>query len=309
MTVVMNRASRTAKSASKNVYTPLVSQYDRALIFAPPPRQTNAVKGFSRNMNDAQFVMARGAAAANVITDADVYDCEAGALTVGMNYNNGTPTNSSVKGLAFWHEKVAWDLGAGQSFLLQLHARTVGATVNTVLLGNSNGTWEGWGVVQNTNGTLSLNYRATGNENSQSFVLQRIRFDGTNMVTVPLALDAPLFLQVVVDGTTRAINAWINGEPCSINENPTGNSYGNGSTLLQAGSTIPAVKRNLGLGHIPLDTSFSPPTLPIRAVRFYALRIAVLPMGKSFRDPAMLDWRFNRRNDVLFMDVDYTIEG
>jgi len=288
--------------AATPTFTPMYSQYDKALVYAPPPRQINAVKGMVNN-NDLQYCMVQGALAANTITDADVYDSMPGWLSIGRNYAGGVPTNSTGKALAFPHDKVAWDLALGQSLLIQAYCMTIGATGNQTLFGNSTTSVEGFGVVLNSTGTISFNHKGAGTT-AKSITISRLTFDGTSVVTRPIPTDTPFFLQIVIDGQTRAIDAWIDGEAANINQGSTGNGFGGSATLLNEGSTLVSPPRNLGFGYIPTDTSFTP--VNVKAMALKAFRMAVLPAGKRFQDPDMLALRFCRDIYTAFKDTDYT---
>ena len=267
-------------------YTPPISQYDRALII-PQIRQANAVKGLSRNINDAQYVGA--------ITDAEVYDTEPGALSVV----------GGTKALAFQWEKMLWDLSAGESLLIQARVKVIGATTGSqVLFGNSDGSAvEGFNVTQYgpTNsgqpGFLSFSFKANG-QTAQAIQIQPAIVAGATINQMSLATDTYHNITIHVDGSTRKIDAWVN---C---QRPA-----NAGTVLRAGSTVPAVKRNFGLGYRPIDDTFVAPTTPASAVpkpaRFQAFRMAVLPAGLKFLNPGLLDLEFNINPYRLFNDTDY----
>lgn len=267
-------------------YTPAISQYDRALIFPPPPRQLNAVKGLSRNINDLQYV--------GLITDADVYDTEPGALRVGQ---------STSKALAFHWGKMSWDLGAGESLLLQMRVKTVGAsgTSSTHLFGNYNGTDSGIDVIlydpanATFPGYLIINYKAQGAA-AQSLQVPAAVIGASTVTPYTIPTDTYVNITIHVDGATRLMYVYTNGQP-HINA---------GTTVLNPGSSLQTAgsRRNFGIGHIPVDDSFS--TSLAKAVGLQAFRMAVLPAGLRFISPAGLDRRFNRNPFVEFSDTDYT---
>jgi hypothetical protein len=275
---------------SGNKFTPPVSQYDRALIFAPPVRQVNAVKGFSRNINDAQYVGA--------ITDQDLYDCEAGALTVGMSYSGGTPTNTTSKALQFPWGKMLWDLGAGESLLIQMRVKTVASVATANLCGNYNATDGGFsiGLYDATNATTPgypyFNYKAQGAA-AQSINIPAALVGASTVTMPPLPTDAYFNLTVHVDGASRMLTAYINGAP-HINA---------GVSQLNAGSSMQTVNHNFGLGHVPADDTYT--TSLAKAVRFQAFRMAVLPAGLQFANVGLLDWHFNNNPRALFSDAAY----
>ena len=262
---------------------PRVSQYDKILIFPAPPRQSNAVKGFTLYPNDAQYVGA--------IADADVYDTEAGALSVGM---------STSKALAFPWQLCQWDLSQGQSLLVQARVKTVGATTSSnVLFGNSDATVPGFGVVlygptHATNaGKLMFNVLAQG-QTAQSLQIQSARVSGNSVVQDVLPTDTYLNITIHVDGLTKVLSAYVNGLQ----------GVNSGVNTLNNGSTVPSSgQRNFGLGYIPADAGFT--SSAAKAARFQAFRMAVLPAGQQFRDVGMLDWLFNDNPRRLFTDVDY----
>lgn len=261
-------------------YTPPISQYNRALIM-PGIRQANAVKGLSRNINDAQYVGA--------ITDAEVYDTEAGALSVGQ---------ATSKALAFHWGKMLWDLAAGESLLVQARVKTVAATTSSnVLFGNSDGTIEGFGLVlygpthATQAGRMLFNFKGNGTA-AQSIQSQPVVVNGAAVASQVLPTDTYLNITIHVDGATRKLDVWVNGQP-SINAGQT----------LNAGSTIPAIKRNFGLGYVPADDSFT--ATNAKATRFQTFRMAVLPAGLKFINPGFLDLLFNQNPYRFFNDTDY----
>lgn len=270
------------KVGSSN-YTPRVSKYDKILIFPSPPRQSNAVKGLTLYPNDAQYVGA--------ITDAEVYDTEAGALSVGM---------ATTKALAFPWQLCQWDLSQGQSLLIQARVKTVGATTSSnVLFGNSDATVEGFGVVlygptHTTNaGKMMFNFLANG-QVAQAIQIQSARVSGSSVVQDVLPTDTFLNLTIHVDGLTKVLSAYVNGIQ----------GVNSGINTLNNGVSIPATgKRNFGLGYIPADDGFT--SSAAKAARFQAFRMAVLPAGQQFRDVGMLDYLFNENPRRLFSDVDY----
>ena len=261
-------------------YTPPISQYDRALII-PQIRQANAVKGLSRNINDAQYVGA--------ITDAEVYDTEPGALSVGQ---------ATSKALAFHWGKMLWDLAAGESLLVQCRFKTVGATAGArIIFGNSNGAAaEGWNIQlygptdSGQAGRLILNYKTSTNASNRQ--LQPATVGNGSVGSTILPTDAWINLTMVIEGSTRRMDSWVNCQQ----------SLQAGS-ILQPGSWVPAVKRNFGIGHAPTDDSFT--TTSAQAVRIQTLRIAVLPAGQTFANPGWLDLQFNINPYRFFSDADY----
>lgn len=263
-------------------YKPVISQYDKALIFANTPRQFNAVRDFSMNISDAQYVGA--------ITDAEVYETEAGALSVGI---------STAKALAFHEEKMRWDLSAGESLLIQARVKTVGATTSSnVLFGNSDGSVEGIGLVlygpthATTPGRLLLNYKGTGT-GGQAFVLTPLIQDTTSVsLDTSTPTDAYFNLTLWIDGDRKEPTLWIDGK-----------SSGQSTTAMNAGSTINPTPRNFGLGHIPADTTFASSTA--KAARFQAFRYAVFPSSAQCVNVGLLDAKFNRDPYRFFSDVDY----
>lgn len=262
-------------------YMPPVSRYDRALIFAAPPRQANAVKDFSQHINHAQYVGA--------ITDAEVYDTEAGALSVGQ---------ATSKALAFAWGKMLFDIDAGESLLIQACVKTVGATTSSnVLFGNSDATVEGLGMVlygptHATNaGRLFLNYKGIGTA-AQAIQMQPVTVVGAAVTQDVLPTDTYLNITLHIDGSTKQAFVWVNGKIGS-----------NSPQALNAGSPIPVVKRNFGLGYIPADDGYT--SSAAKAARFKSFRMAVLPAGMKFVNPGLLDWQFNNDPRKLFTDADY----
>ena len=262
-------------------YLPIVSQYDKALIFAAPPRQANAVKDFSRNFNDLQYVGA--------ITDAEVYDTEAGAISVGI---------STSKALACHHEKMAWDLASGESLLVQARIKTVGAsTSSNVIFGNSDSTVEGFGLVlygpthASLAGKLLFNFKGAG-AGGQSLNITPYTSTSSLVAADVLATDTYHNITIHVDGATRKLNAWING-----------NQGGNGmDAVLNGGSTLNTT-RNFGFGYVPADASWTSSTA--KACRLQSFRFATFPSGVPVVNPGLLDWKFNANPRVIFNDADY----
>lgn len=272
--------STSSAGASSGLYIPQISKYERALII-PQLRQANAVKGLSRNINDAQYVGA--------ITDAEVYDTEVGALSVGQ---------ATSKALAFPWGKMLWDLAAGESLLVQARVKTIGATTSSnVLFGNSDATLEGFGVVlygpthATTPGRLLFNFKGAGT-GAQAVISQPVTVVGGTVVQQQLQTDTWLNLTIHVDGATKKLDVWTNCQAST-----------NAGLALNGGSTVPAVKRNFGLGYIPADDGFTASTA--KAARFQAFRMAVLPAGLKFVNPGLLDLLFNINPYRFFDDTDY----
>jgi len=262
-----------------------VSQFDKALFFAAPPRQSNALKGFSQNINDAQYVGA--------ITDAELYDTEVGAFSVGQ---------ASSKALACHWQKMAWDLAAGESLLVQACVKTVGATTSSnVLFGNSDATVEGFGVVlygpthATLPGRLMFNFKGNGTA-GQSIQIQPVTVAGGTVTQDVLATDTFHNITIHVDGATKILSAWVNGKQ----------GTNSGVQTMNAGSTIPATKRNFGFGYIPADSGWT--ASAAKAARFKSFRIAVLPAGVAFSNVGFLDWQFNNNPRILLTDKDYINE-
>lgn len=262
---------------------PRGSQYDRALIFAPPPRQANAIKGFSFNINDAMYVGA--------ITDVDVYDGEAGVPSLSFG-------QAISKAAAFHWGKMKWDLGSGESLLVQMRAKTVAASTAVNLCGNYSGTDCGFsiGLYDPANaskpGVPYFNYKAQGAA-AQSLDIPAALVGVSTVTTPAIPTDTWFNLTVHVDGATRMLIAYVNGQP-----------HANaGVTQLNAGSGVATTARNFGLGHVPTDDSFT--TTVARGCRFQAFRMTVLPAGLQFTDVPLLDWYFNNNPRILFTDRDY----
>ena len=262
-----------------------VSQFDKALFFPSPPRQSNALKGFSQNINDAQYIGA--------ITDAELYDTEAGAFSVGQ---------ASSKALACHWQKMLWDLNAGESLLVQARVKTVGATTSSnVLFGNSDTTVEGFGVVlygpthATTPGRLLFNFKGAGTA-GQSIQIQPVTVAGASVTSDVIPTDVYQNITIHVDGATKVLSAWVNGKQ----------GTNSGVQTINAGSTVPTVKRNSGLGYIPADPGWTA-SAP-KAARFQAFRMAVLPAGLAFNNVGYLDWQFNNTPCILLADKDYINE-
>lgn len=278
--------STPATLASASAYKSPISQYERALIF-PQHRQSSAVKGFSRNINDAQFVGA--------ITDADVYDTEPGALSVGM---------LSTKALAFPWGKMLWDLNAGESLFIQMRVKTIAATTaSNVLCGNNSPslTWEGFNLQlygpthATTPGRLFFNFKGNGTA-VQAIELTPVTVAPGSVVRQVLATDTYMNISILVDGATKRVDAMVNCQPGIYNSSVASN-------FLNGGTTIPAVKRNFAIGYSPTDDGFT--ATGATAARFQALRVAVLPADMRLINFGLLDWQFNINPFRLFSDLDY----
>lgn len=278
---ITGRIELSAGGVAVSGYVAPVSQYDRALIFAAPIRQNNAVRDYGQNINDAQYVGA--------ITDAEVYDTEAGALSVGQ---------ATSKALAFHEEKMRWDLSAGESLLIQARVKTVGAsTSSNVLFGNGDSTVEGLGLIlygpthATTPGKFMLNFKATGTPG------QALTLTPYSQSTTAVALDTSTGtdtyynITLYIDGQTKVPTLWVDGKTGAIN------------TTLNTGSTINPTPRNFGLGHIPTDTLWT--SSNAKATRFQAFRYAVFPASAQPVNPGLLDFEFNRNPFRLFSDADY----
>lgn len=270
-----------------NSYVAPVSQYDRALIFPAPPRQANAVKGFTLLPNDAQY---NGA-----ITDAELYDTEAGALSVGQ---------SATKAISFWHENMAWDLENGESLLLQMRVKSVGSvgTSDVFYVGNAAAfsAYEGFSVAihgpahTTRPGYLTLNYKTSNDGSGLQVRLEPAVVTGATVVNEYMATDTYYNITLHVDGKTRTISCYVNGKQ----------GVNSGVSKITAGSVVPVTgKRNFGIGYIPADTSFT--ASGAKAMRLQAFRLACLPAANQFANVALLDWQFNNNPRVLFTDLDY----
>lgn len=261
----------------------VVSQYDKVLLMATAARQFNAVAGVGQNAADAQYVGA--------ITPAEVYGTEAGLLSVGQ---------ATSKALAIHNTAVEWDLSLGQSLLVQMRAKTVGVTTSSnVLIGNSDGAAiEGFGFTvygpahATLPGRCTFNFKANGTA-GQSIQMQPIDLtaSATNQYAIPT--DALVNYTIFVDGRDRRCYVWVNGEQAGSNW----------AAVLNAGSTLPAARRNLGLGHVPTDNTYT--STVARATRFRTVRVAVFPSGVIPKSVASLDRAFNANPDIVFTDADY----
>ena len=262
-------------------YVPPVSRFTKVAILAPPIRQNNAVRDLSQNINDAQYCGA--------ITDAEVYDTEAGALSVGQ---------STSKALAFHYEKMLWDLSAGESLFIQARVKTVGAsTSSNVLFGNSDSTVEGLALTlygpthATTPGRFLLSFKAAG-ASGQAIVMTPYS-QSTTAVALDTSTTTDTFFNVTlfIDGATRVPTLWVNGK------------LGAPGSALNAGSTINPTPRNFGLGYAPVDATFT--TSACKATRFQAFRMAVFPSSTEVVNPGLLDIKFNENPRILFNDFDY----
>lgn len=268
-------------SSSTAGYVPKISQYDRALIF-PLPRQANAVLDISRNINDLQYVGA--------ITDAEVYDTEAGAIASGI---------ATSKALAFHWQKMLWELAAGESLFLQARIKTVGATTSSnVLFGNSDATVEGLSLTlygpthATTPGRLMVNFKATG-AGGLGLVVTPYSSTASSVTVDQLGTDVYHNITIHVDGATRLMNVWVNTKQGGSGMN----------AVLTGGSTVNPTPRNFGIGYAPADDSWT--SSNAKATRLQAFRFAVFPAGVGVVNPGWLDLQFNQNPSVLFSDVDY----
>jgi hypothetical protein len=223
------------------------------------------------------------------VTDAEIYGTEAGALSVGQ---------ATTKALAFYWAKMSWDLANGESLLIQARFKTISATTSANnIFGNSDGTIEGLGLVlygpthATTPGRLLLNFKTIG-VGAQAIQLQPAVVVGGTVTQTVVPTDVYQNITIHVDGATRKLDAWVNCQEGL-----------NAGYVLPAGSTIPTVKRNFGLGYFPPDDSFVATTA--KAARFQAFRMAVLPAGLRFINPGLLDMQFNINPYRFFTDSDY----
>lgn len=268
------------RGAAKSAFKPKISQYYRAWICAAPPRQSNAVHGFSLNVNDAMYVGA--------LTDADLYDTEAGALTLGQAIS---------KGLAFHRDKMKWDLGSGESLLVQMEVKTIAAAGAVNFCGNYSGTDCGFsiGLYDPANATKPgipyFNYKAQGAA-AQSLDVPAGLIGASTVTTPAIPTNTWFKITAHVDGATRMLTVYINGQP----------HMNAGVHQLNAGSGVPTTQRHFGLGHIPTDDSYT--TTVARGCAFRAFSMAVLPAGMQFADVGDLDWMFNNNSRVRFTDTD-----
>lgn len=100
------------------------SKYTATLLFAPPPRQANAVKDFSQNLADGQYL--------GDMTDAEIYDTEPGWLSTGM---------STGKALFIHSSNLNWNLANNQSLLIQMQFKFPSVGTTTVDLFRNRVLW------------------------------------------------------------------------------------------------------------------------------------------------------------------------
>jgi len=253
---------------SLDPYTPPESQYTRSLLFAPPPRQINAVKDLSMNMADGQYL--------GSMTDADLYDTNAGYLTTGV---------TTAKALFIHAPKAGWELNNGESLLLQARFNLTSLAANAYILGNmdSSNTTPGINVAVSTTGNLTISTKvgvATGT--------------ATNYQPSALLAGTWYNLTVFVDGATKQINAWVNGVQSGSNNNVQINADTNGSytTVNSAGPN------HFGVG-CALNATAS--TATARTCQWAAFRMAVFPSTVQ-ASPQLLDQWFNRNPFAMFSD-------
>lgn len=244
------------------------SFYTRALYFAPPPRQDNAVRDWSPNVCDAQVF--------GIMSPAETYDTEAGWLSTGMSTN---------KALFIHNAFLSWDLAADES-LMVFHKFKVTSLANIVeLFGNGTGTGGNRGCYArvNTNGTVTFGVATGAGSNGSSITV------GTAVVGQEHTL------VVHVNGKTKTWEAWFDGAQNAA-------SYGVVIPSHATGGYSTNNSNHFGIGVCP-GTSLTPTTC--QPLRTRAVRIAKLPAGLEFRSPQRLAYRFQRSHYEVFSDVDY----
>lgn len=292
------------------------SQWTRALLVSPPPRQINAVKDLSSWLNDGQYL--------GSTVDADIYDSYAAytpaagtkpsGLWLGTGWTNtggsqtvvGTLSASAVtsKALMLHQSKVQWDLNNGESLLIQQRffipdtgttaaTPTGGIQATTTLCGSNNSalTVQGLNVTVSAAGALSLNLRtgaATPTNQSGTFN------------PVPLVSNTPYCVTIYIDGALKTINTWVNGQQKDTVTNypitgDTGVVPANYSTINPSNGGS-----NMGVGCGMTDA-----TTVSNAQRLFTshFRMTVLPAGLHLSNPGLVDYMFNRNPDRFMTDA------
>lgn len=292
------------------------SQWTRALLVAPPPRQINAVKDLSAWANDGHYL---GSA-----VDADIYDSLAAYTPVsgakpsgnwiGTGWTNtggsqtvvGTLSSTAVtsKGLMLHNSKTQWDLDAGQSLLIQHRffipdtgasatTPTAGIQATTSLFGSNNSslTVQGLNVTVSAAGGLSVNLRAgavTPTNQSSTYNV------------VPLVANTVYCLTIHFDGALKLLNVWINGQQkdSSTNISITGDTTASPVNY----STI---NPSNGGSHMGVGCAMTDAMTVTNAQRLFTshFRMTVLPAGLQVANPGLVDYLFNRNPDRFMSDA------
>lgn len=247
------------------------SKYTRCLVFGDVQQQSNAVKDYSQNICDLQYL----GGATGFISDADVYATEAGWLSTGQG------TNKAL----FIHKNFleGWNVSAGQSMLVQMRFKIPAAmsTSDMPLFGTG------------YPGALGIYCRVKAAGNLQVGVNAGNAYGSgvTYVESSTIVPDTEHTLTVLVNGVDRTYSAWHNNKQTATSQLQSINITGSGDTGAN----------HFGVGCL-MGTSYSPANA--QPLRIRALRVATTPAGIMFKDPAMLAYRFHRDYSVLINEVD-----
>lgn len=261
------------------LYTGGETIYTKGLFFGNALTQAGSVKDFSSNGNDAVY--------AGGTTDAEVYNTTAGLLSC----LGGTSPNN--KGLTLGLGKIAWDLGAGQSLLVQARLqRDVLGGGGDPFMGCVSGTNPGVYFVMTNLGAIQI-YGRFGPAGSFA------QLGGSSTLSASAA--TPFNLTLWFDGGSKLFNGWMNG---ALQANWTNRAIppdSNGSYATWA----PATPQAWGLGNG--GDTVSPSTRTMYTYKFAAARITVIEAGKTLQNAALLDWRFNRDPNRILTQGDLSL--
>lgn len=288
----------------------LESQFTRALLMAPPPRQINAIKDLSGWGTDGQYL--------NSAVDADIYDSYAAYTPaagtkpagnwLGTGYTNtgGSQTvvgalSAASKALMLHQSSVQWDLNAGDSLLIQHRffipdngtANTINGT--TPLFGSCTASMTVQGLYANvtTAGALTIGLRAGAATPANQ---------ATSVNAVPLLTNTPYCLTLLIDGVQKTINAWVNGQQLGsqVNIPVTGDTTATPTNYSTINSNNGG--SHMGVGCYQTDANAPTGWNPQRLFTSH-FRVTVLPGGLSLANPGLVDFLFNRNPDRFMSDA------
>ena len=247
------------------------SKYTRCLVFGDVQQQSNAVKDYSQNICDLQYL----GGATGFITDAELYNTEAGWLATGQGTNKALMIHKNFL--------EGWNVANGQSMLVQMRFKipTTLSASDMPLFGNG------------YPGVFGVYCRVKAAGNIQVGVNAGAAYGSgvTYVETSTITADTEHTLTVLINGIDKTYSAWHNNKQTATGQLQNINITGTGDTGAN----------HFGVGCL-MGTSYSPGNA--QPLRTRAFRMVTTPAGVMFKDPAMLAYRFHRDYSVLINDVD-----
>lgn len=289
------------------------SQFTRALIWAPPPRQINAVKDISSNMSDAQYL--------GNATDADIYDSylsytpaagtKPSGVFLGTGYTNsgnratpGTLTSTNAKALALYAQKCQWDLSLKQSLVVQQEFFIPdNGTANTMVSTNLWGCMPANGASQGVYANVSAAGAITVGVKCGIAALQASNMTPTGVVLVPNTLYR-MTTVISANGLNATepptISVWLNGEQSTANPAVAINPDANGSYSTFNAVTAGGFGANFGIGCATDDAV----TANFTASKLFTSRFRVVVLPYAPKDSGAIDLLFNQNPGAFLRDYD-----